>query len=56
MAQADWFAIPSWFLPRSFLDMRAILPVPIMFTSPLWRPGDISGVMEGGMSLREGHR
>jgi NCS2 family nucleobase:cation symporter-2 len=50
VAQAGWFAVPS-FLPVDIVfDMRAIVPVLIMFiVTAVETVGDISGVMEGGM-------
>ena len=51
MAQADWFAIPKLVPVKIVFDMRAILPVLIMFiVTAVETVGDISGVMEGGMS------
>ena len=51
MAQADWFAIPKLVPVKIIFDMRAILPVLIMFiVTAVETVGDISGVMEGGMS------
>ena len=50
-AQADWFAIPKLVPVKIIFDMRAILPVLIMFiVTAVETVGDISGVMEGGMS------
>ena len=51
VAQADWFAIPKLVPVKIIFDMRAILPVLIMFiVTAVETVGDISGVMEGGMS------
>ena len=51
VAQADWFAIPKLVPVKIVFDMRAILPVLIMFiVTAVETVGDISGVMEGGMS------
>ncbi|MDO4203605.1 MAG: nucleobase:cation symporter-2 family protein [Selenomonadaceae bacterium] len=48
--QASWFAVPSMMpVPLTF-DMRAILPVCIMFiVTAVETVGDISGVVVGGM-------
>ena len=47
MAQADWFAIPKLVPVKIIFDMRAILPVLIMFiVTAVETVGDISGVME----------
>ena len=51
VAQASWFAIPKLVPVKIVFDMRAILPVLIMFVVTAGETvGDISGVMEGGMS------
>ena len=51
VAQADWFAIPKLVPVKIVFDMRAIQPVLIMFiVTAVETVGDISGVMEGGMS------
>ena len=51
VAQASWFAIPKLVPVKIVFDMRAILPVLIMFVvTAVETVGDISGVMEGGMS------
>ena len=51
VAQADWFAIPKLVPVKIIFDMRAILPVLIMFiVTAVETVGDISGVMEGGMN------
>ena len=51
VAQADWFAIPKLVPVKIVFDMRAILPVLIMFiVTAVETVGDISGVMEGGMN------
>lgn len=49
--QASWFAVPSLMpVPLTF-DMRAILPVCIMFiVTAVETVGDISGVIVGGMN------
>ena len=50
VAQADWFAIPSLMPVDVVWDIRAILPVMIMFiVTAVETVGDISGVTEGGM-------
>ena len=50
VAQASWFAIPKLVPVKVVFDMRAILPVLIMFiVTAVETVGDISGVMEGGM-------
>lgn len=50
VVEAGWFAVPE-FLPVDIVfDMRAILPVTIMFiVTAVETVGDISGVTEGGM-------
>ena len=51
VAQASWFAIPKLIPVKIVFDMRAILPVLIMFiVTAVETVGDISGVMEGGMN------
>ena len=51
VAQASWFAIPQLVPVKIVFDMRAILPVLIMFiVTAVETVGDISGVMEGGMN------
>lgn len=50
VAQAKWFAIPKLMPVKPVFDMRAIVPVLIMFiVTAVETVGDISGVMEGGM-------
>lgn len=50
VAQASWFNIPSFMPVKVVFDMRAIVPVLIMFVvTAVETVGDISGVMEGGM-------
>ncbi len=51
VSQAAWLAVPS-ILPVDIVwDMRAIVPVGIMFiVTAVETVGDISGVMEGGMN------
>jgi len=47
---ASWFAIPQLMPVKPVFDMRAILPVLIMFiVTAVETVGDISGVMEGGL-------
>ncbi|MDO4287564.1 MAG: solute carrier family 23 protein [Eubacterium sp.] len=51
VAQASWFAIPDFMPVPIVFDWRAILPVLIMFVVTVVETiGDISGVIEGGMS------
>ena len=51
VAQASWFAIPKLVPVKIVFDMRAIMPVMIMFVvTAVETVGDISGVMEGGMN------
>lgn len=50
VAEASWFAIPELMPVAPVFDLRAILPVMIMFiVTTVETVGDISGVMEGGM-------
>jgi NCS2 family nucleobase:cation symporter-2 len=50
VAQASWFAIPAFMPVKIVFDMRAILPVLIMFiVTAVETVGDISGVIVGGM-------
>ena len=50
VANAGWFAIPDIMPVKIVFDLRAILPVLIMFiVTAVETVGDISGVMEGGM-------
>lgn len=49
--EAGWFALPKVMPVKLVFDGRAILPVLIMFiVTAVETVGDISGVMEGGMS------
>ena len=49
VAQASWFAIPMLMPVKPVFDLRAILPVLVMFiVTAVETVGDISGVMEGG--------
>ena len=51
VASAPWFEIPRLMPIKPVFDLRAILPVLIMFiVTAVETVGDISGVMEGGMS------
>lgn len=51
VADAGWFAIPKFMPVKPVFDLRAILPVLIMFVvTAVETVGDISGVTEGGMS------
>ena len=50
VAQASWFAIPKIVPVKLVFDVRAIIPVLIMFVvTAVETVGDISGVMECGM-------
>lgn len=50
VAEASWFAIPKLVPVKIVFDLRAILPVMIMFiVTAVETVGDISGVTEGGM-------
>lgn len=50
VAQAQWFAIPELVPVDIVFDLRAILPVMIMFiVTAVETVGDISGVMMGGL-------
>jgi xanthine/uracil permease len=50
VAQAQWFALPSLVPVKLVFDLRAILPVMIMFiVTAVETVGDISGVIVGGM-------
>ena len=50
VAQADWFALPRLMPVKPVFDLRAVIPVLIMFiVTAVETVGDISGVMEGGM-------
>ena len=50
VAEASWFAIPELMPVKPVFDLRAILPVMIMFiVTAVETVGDISGVTEGGM-------
>ena len=50
VANAAWFEIPSLLPVKPVFDLRAILPVMIMFiVTAVETVGDISGVMEGGL-------
>jgi NCS2 family nucleobase:cation symporter-2 len=51
VAQAKWFAIPDIMPVKPVFDVRAIIPVLIMFiVTAVETVGDISGVMMGGMN------
>lgn len=51
VAAAAWFEIPQFMPVKPVFDLRAILPVLIMFiVTAVETVGDISGVMEGGLS------
>ena len=50
VANATWFEIPRIMLVKPVFDLRAILPVMVMFiVTAVETVGDISGVMEGGI-------
>ena len=50
VAEASWFELPKFLPVKPVFDLRAILPIMIMFVvSALETVGDISGVMEGGL-------
>ena len=50
VANAAWFDIPALMPVKPVFDLRAILPVMIMFiVTAVETVGDISGVMEGGL-------
>ena len=50
VASAKWFAVPDLMPVTPRFDMRAIIPVIIMFiVTAVETVGDISGVMEGGL-------
>lgn len=51
VADASWFSVPSLFPVKPVFDIRAVLPVLIMFiVTAVETVGDISGCIEGGMS------
>ena len=50
VAEAPWFAVPQLMPVKPVFDLRAILPVCVMFiVTAVETVGDISGVTEGGM-------
>ena len=50
VADAAWFELPAFMPVKPVFDLRAILPVMIMFiVTAVETVGDISGVMEGGL-------
>ena len=50
VADASWFEIPKLMPVKPVFDLRAIIPVLIMFVvTAVETVGDISGVMEGGL-------
>lgn len=50
VAQAKWFAVPQILPVKPVFDLRAIIPVMIMFiVTAVETVGDISGCIEGGM-------
>ncbi len=51
VADASWFALPQFLPVMPVFDVRAIVPVIIMFiVTAVETVGDISGVVEGGMN------
>ena len=51
VADAAWFEIPKLLPVKPVFDLRAIIPVLIMFVvTAVETVGDISGVMEGGLN------
>ena len=51
VGDAAWFAIPKLMPVKPIFDLRAIVPVIIMFiVTAVETVGDISGVMEGGLN------
>lgn len=50
ISEASWFALPKLMPVKPIFDLRAIIPVIIMFiVTAVETVGDISGVMEGGL-------
>ncbi len=50
VSEAAWFAVPSFLPVTPVFDMRAIVPILIMFVvTAVETLGDVSGVVEGGM-------
>lgn len=50
VSNAAWFEIPRFMPVKPIFDLRAILPVMVMFiVTAVETVGDISGVMEGGL-------
>lgn len=50
VAQAPWFAVPKLMPVKLVFDMRAIIPIGIMFiVTAVETVGDISGITEGGL-------
>lgn len=51
VADASWFSVPKLFPVKPVFDLRAILPITIMFiVTTVETIGDISGITEGGFS------
>ncbi len=51
VAEASWFAVPKFMPVAPVFDMRAIVPILIMFiVTAVETLGDVSGVVEGGMN------
>lgn len=50
VAAAPWFAVPKLFPVKLVFDLRAIIPIGIMFiVTAVETVGDISGITEGGL-------
>lgn len=51
VAEASWFAVPKLFPVAPVFDLKAILPIGIMFiVTTVETIGDISGITEGGLN------
>ncbi len=51
VADASWFAVPKFMPITPVFDLRAIIPILIMFVvTAVETLGDVSGVVEGGMN------
>ncbi|MCI6018774.1 MAG: purine permease [Clostridiales bacterium] len=51
VAQAQWFALPKLLPVKIVFDLKAIIPICIMFiVTAVETVGDISGITEGGLS------
>ena len=54
VAQAGWFAIPKLMPVKPVFDLRAILPVLVMFiVTAVETVGDISGVWKAAWAVRQ---